>query len=630
MPERKQETESPQNAGFFVGESFSRDFKIETKSTDEGARTVEIAFSSEEPYERVFGVEVLDHQPQSVRLDRLNGGAAVLVNHDSSDQVGVVESARIDSDGKGRAVIRFSKSNRGQEIYQDVQDGIRSLVSVGYRIHKYEVTERDGSADLVRVTDWEPYEVSLVAIPADATVGVGRSDTEKPIETKAHAKETPTMSEKEKAVEQEPAKPAFDVEAEKTRLRTEETRRVDAIRAIADKYDVEELSRQAVSEGWTVPEFNEKALEVIGERNNKARRETKHDGDVDLSAQERKQFSMVRLMDALANPKDRAAQDRAGLELEVSAEARRGFGSEFKCRGEFVPPSLLGFGTRALDTTATDGAELIATDLIGSEYIKVLRNASATLGAGVRMVPGLVGDVQFPRQTSGASSTWLTAEDAEATESEPQFDQVSLTPKDLACYTEVTRRLLQQSTPAVDGIVVEDLVIAQALGIDLAVLHGTGSNGQPTGIASTSGINTVDLAAADPTYAEIVQIIKEVMADNALPMNTATVRWIIEANGWEALSTTPKQGSGVEGNFILGENERIKGYPYTMSNQVTDEQYFFGDWSQVLVGEWGGLEVNVDPYTHSLRGRIRFVTFKTVDVAVRQPTAFCHAHDGIV
>lgn len=630
MPERKQETESPQNAGFFVGESFSRDFKIDQKSADDDTRTVEIAFSSEEPYERYFGVEVLDHQPQSVRLDRLNGGAAVLVNHDSSDQVGVVESARIDSDGKGRAVIRFSKSNRGQEIYQDVQDGIRSLVSTGYRIHKYEVTERDGSADLVRVTDWEPYEVSLVAIPADATVGVGRSDSEKPNETKAHAKETPTMSEKEKADQQEPKTPAFDVEAEKTRLRTEETRRVDAIRAIADKYEVDELGRQAVSEGWDVSEFNEKALEVIGERNNKARRETKHDGDVDLSAKERGQFSMVRLMDALANPKDRAAQDRAGLELEVSAEARRGFGSEFKCRGEFVPPSLLGFGNRALDTTATDGAELIATDLIGSEYIKVLRNASATLGAGVRMVPGLVGDVQFPRQTSGASSTWLTAEDAEATESEPQFDQVSLTPKDLACYTEVTRRLLQQSTPAVDGIVVEDLVIAQALGIDLAVLHGTGSNGQPTGIASTSGINTVDLTAADPTYAEIVQIIKEVMADNALPMNTATVRWIIEANGWEALSTTPKQGSGVEGNFILGENERIKGYPYTMSNQVTDEQYFFGDWSQVLVGEWGGLEVNVDPYTHSLRGRIRFVTFKTVDVAVRQPTAFCHAHDGIV
>ncbi|MCK9563507.1 MAG: HK97 family phage prohead protease, partial [Bacteroidales bacterium] len=140
-----------------TAESFERSYKV--REIDATARTVEIAFSSEEPYERWFGEEVLDHSPQSVRLDRLNGGAAVLVNHDTDDHVGVVESARIDSDKRGRAVIRFSRSERGEEIFQDVQDGIRTLVSVGYRIHKYEVTERKGQSDLVRVLDWEPYEV---------------------------------------------------------------------------------------------------------------------------------------------------------------------------------------------------------------------------------------------------------------------------------------------------------------------------------------------------------------------------------------------------------------------------------------------------------------------------------------
>lgn len=631
MPERKDENQSPPSAGFFVGESYARDFKIEQKAHDEDSRTVEIAFSSEEPYERSFGVEVLDHDPQSVRLDRLNGGAAVLVNHDSYDQVGVVESARIDSDGKGRAVIRFSKSVRGQEIYQDVQDGIRSLVSVGYRIHKYTTTEREGSADLVRVTDWEPYEVSIVAIPADASVGVGRSETppaKKPPETQAHATEESTMSDEVKAVEQEPVKPAVvvDEKAVTDRIRNDETRRIDAIRAVGDKYGLDALARDAISEGTSVEEFNAKALEEVGKQNNQVRAESSHDGDVDLSRNDRKKFSIVRLMDAISNPNDRAAQERARFELEVSAEGQRGFGGDFKCRGEFIPPSVLGYSRDLSAGTATDGAELVATDLLGSEYIKVLRNNSALMGAGMRVVSGLVGNVEMPRQTSAASSTWLSAEDAEATESEPQFDQVSLTPKDLACYTEVTRRLLQQSTPDIDGIVIEDLAIAQALGIDLAVLYGSGSSGQPTGIANTTGINTVDLAAADPTYQEIVQIIKEVMADNAL---MGSPRWILEANGWEALSTTPKQGSGVEGNFILGENDKIKGYDYTLSNQVTDEEYFFGDFSQVVCGEWGGLEINVDPYTHSLRGRVRYVTFKTVDIAVRQPTAFCYAHDGI-
>jgi len=601
-----------------------RSFKVTERMIDEDQRTVEIAFSSEEPYERWFGSEVLDHAPQSVRLDRMNGGAAVLVNHDSSDQVGVVESARVDDDKRGRAVIRFSRSRRGEEIFQDVKDGIRQLVSVGYRIHKYEVTERKGQSDLVRVTDWEPFEASIVAIPADASVGVGRSaDQSTPTSEIIETKES-VMDTKNEVVQDQ--KPSFDVEAERSKVRTEEKVRTDSIRQAADRFHVEDLGRQAISEGWSVSQFQEKALEVVGERNSKARSESTHDGDVDLSAKDRQRFSIVRLMDALSNPNDRAAQKRAAFELEVSAEAQRGFGSDFNCRGEFVPESLLG-GKRNLDaSTATDGAELVADNLLAGSYIEVLRNAMVTANAGMTILPGLVGNVEIPRQTAGAASTWISAENGDATESEPQFDQVTLTPKDLACYTQVTRRLLMQSTPSIEGIVMRDLAIAQALGIDKAVLYGSASSGQPRGLALQTGINTLDLAAADPTYAEIIGMITKVLEDNAL---MGSLRWMISPAGWEALMTTPKQGSGVEGNFILGDNGRIAGYDYNVSNQVTAEEYFFGDFSQVLLGEWGGLEINVDPYTHSLKGQIRYITFKTCDVAVRQPGAFCYAHDGI-
>ena len=121
-------------------------------------------------------------------------------------------------------------------------------------------------------------------------------------------------------------------------------------------------------------------------------------------------------------------------------------------------------------------------------------------------------------------------------------------------------------------------------------------------------------------------MVKEVMADNAL---TGVPQWIIEANGWEALSTTGKQAAGVEGNFILGDTDTIKGYQYGVSNQVTAEDYFFGDFSQVLIGEWGGIEVNVDPYTHSLKGKIRYVMFKTADVAVRHGEHFAFCNDGV-
>lgn len=601
------------------GSKNCRVFQIQRADDGEEKNVVEIAFSSEEPYERWFGTEVLSHEPQSVRLDRLNGGGAVLVNHDHDDQVGVVDSARIDADGKARAVIRFSKSKRGKEIQDDVNDGIRRMVSVGYRIHDYEVTERSDGPDDVLVTDWEPYEVSIVSVPADPTVGVGRSDEninvqpEKPMNDKVIDKAEDTLK-------PEPV----DIGKIQAEARKDEVARINQIRELSETHDLEELGRQAVDEGWKVQDFNNKALEIIGERNNQARVETKHNPDVDLEKKDHERYSFVKLMDALANPNNRAAQQRAALELEVSDAAIEGFGAGFKARGAVVPDSVL---VRDLSAgTATDGAELVATNLLAGSYIDVLRNSSALMGSGMRTLPGLVGDVAIPRQTSAAASTWISAEDGDATESEPQFDQVTMIPKDLACYTEVTRRLFQQSTPAIEGIVRNDLAVAQALGIDLAGLYGSGSSGQPTGVANQTGINTLDLAAADPTYAELVQIVRLVAEDNAL---SGSLRWIIEAHGWEALSTSPKQGSGVEGNFILNDNNRIVGYDYTMSNQVTDEQYFFGDWSQLLMGEWGGLEINVDPYTHSLKGKVRYVTFKTIDLAVRHPEAFCHAHDGI-
>ena len=595
-------------------DDYRRSLQVNRSAIDIEARTVEIAFSSEEPYERYFGIEILDHNPNSVKLDRLMSGAAVLVNHDHSDQVGVVESARVDDDRVGRATIRFSKSQRGQEIFQDVQDGIRKLISVGYQINKYEVTEREGAANEVRVTDWEPFELSVVPVPADATVGVGRS-------IKDEVVEMPEEIKQDKKQEK-----TFDEAKYKEQLRTEEKKRCDAIRSLADKHDLDELGRQAVDEDWKVEDFKSEVLKKIGERNVKARSKSQHDGDVDLTKKEKLRFSISKLMYAVANPNDRQAQQRAGFELEAGDAAAKEFGSDFNVRGVFVPPSVLGYSRDLTAGGATNGAELVATNLLAGNYIEVLRNASSIMQAGATMLPGLVGNVAIPRQTAGASSTWISTEDGDAAESEASFDQVPLTPKDLACYTEVTRRLFQQSTPAIEGIVMRDLTIAQALGMDLAGLYGTGSGGQPPGVSVQAGINTLDLAAADPTYAEIVEIIKLVVEDNAL---TGMPRWLIEANGWGALSTTPKQPSGNEGNFILGDNDRIKGYEYVMSNQVRPEEYFFGDFSQVLIGEWGGLEINVDPYTHSLKGKVRYVTFKTADVAVRHPEAFCYAHNGI-
>ncbi len=119
------------------------------RALDTEARTVELAFSSEEPCERWWGVEVLDHSTSSIRLGRLMQGGAVLMDHDTRDQVGVVESVRIDADRVARAVVRFGRSVRASEVFQDVIDGIRRNVSVGYMVHNAVLVEkRDGCRGL--------------------------------------------------------------------------------------------------------------------------------------------------------------------------------------------------------------------------------------------------------------------------------------------------------------------------------------------------------------------------------------------------------------------------------------------------------------------------------------------------
>ena len=623
-----QTRKEPPEGGFFSSEKLTRELRFEAPVVSSESRTIELAFSSEAPVERSFGSEVLDHDAESVRLDRLNDGAAVLVNHDPDDVVGVVESARVDGDRMGRATIRFGNSARAQEIFQDVQDGIRRLVSVGYRINGYDITERSGDTDMVRVTDWTPYEISIVSIPADTNVGIGRTEetpVSEPIETKREEPEMDNSTVVESPLVE--TVPAFDVEAERSKVRTEEKRRTDAIRDIAGRYPgLEEASREAIESGESVDAFNARALEIIGEQNSKARAASQHDGEVDLSKKERKEYSLVRLMEAISNPKDNAAQRRAAFELEVSVEAQRNFGAGFNCRGEFVPTSLL-TGERVMLAGASPATELVGTDHMASMYIDALRNSSSAMAAGVTYLSGLVGNVDIPRMVAGVTSTWISAEDGDATEDQATFDQVVLSPKDLACYTEVSRRLLQQSAPSIEGIVRSDLAIAQALGIDKAVLYGTGTSGQPTGIANQTGVGSATFAAAVPTYAELVDMVATVKGAN-YPVSSLT--WLINAAMWGSMMTTPKQTTGNEGNFVMDVGtSTMVGHPVIVSEQVNDGDVILGDFSQVLLGEWGGLEINVDPYTHSLKGRVRYVTFKTVDVAVRHPEAFVVGNDGV-
>lgn len=250
------------------GTQQNRSFSIERAHINDDSRTVELAFSSETPYDRWWGREILDHSSNSIRLGRLKGGAPLLSDHNNSikSQIGVVESVSIGNDRIGRAVVRFGKGAADDEIYQKVQDGIIRNVSVGYIIHKAVMEEENkDSLDVYRVTDWEPLEISLVAVPADSSVGVGRSLDDSPI---INFNEGKKMAETQETVEKN-TDALQVVKDQAKRDLDKEKRRVTDILALGKEYsdyDGVDLAQRAISDEKSVEDFQKELLLKIKER----------------------------------------------------------------------------------------------------------------------------------------------------------------------------------------------------------------------------------------------------------------------------------------------------------------------------------------------------------------------------
>ncbi|MFA5941422.1 MAG: phage major capsid protein [Sinimarinibacterium sp.] len=615
-----------------------RAFRIDRATAQEEARTVELAFSSEEPYERWWGIEILDHATTSVRLGRLNNGGAALVGHDTRDHVGVVVRSWIGDDKKGRALVRFGKSQYAQEIYQDVLDGIRTLVSVGYWIHELKLESTKDDVDSYRVTDWEPLEVSFVSIPADPTVGVGRAATNEPTHPVRILKGRPTMEPEVKDKAPAPAAPtAADLHAATNTARDSEVARIREITAIGKQFDQAELAAKMVDEGRSAEEMRK---EVLARIQKKAETDKGKASEIGLNEREVQRFSFVRLMNALANPQDKRAQEAAGYEREVSTAAAAKAGKAPS--GFFVPVDILrspglGMGRDALFEsfmrnlvqrdltvgTSTAGGHTVGTDLLASSFIDLLRKRMALQSVGATVLRDLVGNIAIPRQTAGATAYWV-AESGAPTEGQQAVDQVTMSPKTVGAYTDYSRKLLIQSSIDVEAFVRNDLTKVIGLALDLSGLYGLGSGNQPTGVKNQSGINTVDFAAAAPTFVEVVQLETEVASDNA---DIGSLAYLINAVGRGGLKTTEKASS--TGQFIWEQGNTVNGYPTVVSNQVASGDFWFGNWADLVIGMWSGLDIMVDPYTGSTSGTVRIVALQDVDIAVRHPESFCRGNNTL-
>jgi len=613
-----------------AGDKFERKEVTDFKNVK--SRTFEFPFSSEYPVKRYFGNEILSHDEGAADLSRLNDGGAVLFNHDMNKPIGVVESARIDSETKrGYAKIRFSRNKFASEILEDVKDGILRGISFGYQINDIDETE-----DGMLARSWSVHELSVVTVPADPTIGFGRSliepsqgnsismEDKSPLEEINSAVETasPSVRTMEESTKQETAVDTaeaveIDIKAEVQRAIDENNARTASITSLCrefGKYGAEELADSLIRGNKSPEEAKAAILDLVKNKaevsNSPIRSTDMTTNDVGLDQKEIKQFSFLRALNALANPTDRAAQEAAAFEREVSDAASKKY--EKPANGILVPNEVL---RRDLNVgTATAGGNLVPTELLAGSFIDILRKRMAVMATNPTMLTGLSGNVSIPRMTS-TSTAYFVGESGAPTESQQAFDQVNMTPKTIGAFVDYSRRLLLQSSIDVEAMIRDDIAKVIATKLDNAAIYGSGSSNEPLGIKDTTGVGTSTITTFG-TFAEYIALETDVAAANA---DVANMYYLINASARGALKSTEKATN--TGQFVF-ENNEINGYPAIVSNQLANNDVLFGDFSQFVIGMWSGLDLTVDPYANATSGSVRIIALQDVDFAVKQPTAF--------
>lgn len=596
--------------------------------------TITFPLSSEEPYRRYRGAEVLVHDEASCDLTWLNSGNAPLLdNHNRWDgvraQIGVITKAWLDN-RRLYVAVKFSSRPEVEAIRKDVVDGILRNVSVGYEVIETVTNELD---DTYRVTKWKPFEASFVPVPADTTVGIGRSATAA-TPTEAHMPDPVLEAPKPGEVRTMPG-----VQTEAQRGAALETA-LNEVRALASTHNVGNLGEayiEAAVRGGAVPSIEifrgivrSKLPEGVALRNT----------DIGLTDKQKRQFSILKVARSMADWAGKAEIEDASFEMEAMNAARVEADKDGrKASGMFtLPTDLMGSwgdfevdgvrsaAIRAAIGTGAGGQNILDTSHLADRFIDNLRNQSSVLRAGATMLPGLDSNVEIPGGNANNAAAWLASEDANVAESNPTFRKITLAPKDLGSYVDLTRRMLQQSTIALEAYIRRQITDGITLEIDRAALYGSGASGQPTGLNATAGIGSVAFAATAttgiPTRDELINMGKLIAATNR---GTQSLSWISNSDMVGDLQKTKVDaGSGI---FLMGDSaDRLIGRRFIESNQVplgpTLNDVWLGYWQDMLIGMWGSLDLDRDLAAKFLSGGVRLRGIQTVDVAVQRVGSF--------
>lgn len=689
----------------------------DTKSAD-GLLRLRLSVSSEDPYLRDSGwedpwLETLGHNPGEVDLVRLNDGAPVLANHDRRTAtgntplaaIGAIEKAWLDGK-KLMADVALSGREALADLRADIAAGLVRNVSIGYRINERVLTRAANGqrADEYRVTSWTPFEISLVDIPADATVGLGRSadgqtehyrviplaaaaSAEAKNDAPAHptpqaaqqtppAEGNPTRSTPMPEANTAPAATTAVADRTDNRHQTDpiaaERARIASITAVGRQWKLAELADKAIEDGTSLENFNARVLDAI---KGSGQLRAAEDPAIGMSQKDVGNFSFAKAILAAHDPQN--ARNIAGFELECSRAAQdkrdkidpsrehavtipvdvllSGIGLSARQASQAIAMMVDGssresgmragrLGQRDLVVgTASAGGNLVATELLGSSFIELLRNAMVLDRLGITMLTDLNGNIAIPSQTGAATGYWV-AENVAPTESQQALGQLLLAPKTVGAFCDFSRKLLIQSSISVEAFIRADLAAVIARMIQRGALSGAGSGGEPLGILNTSGVGSVAGGAngAAPTYAHMTGLQAAVGLANGDDgpgafLTNSKVKYTLQNTqvfaGTNGMPVFADPASNSADGRIAGSPALITNtIPYNLTKGSASgicSAVVYGVWRQLILALWGGLDVMLDPYTGSAAGTRRVVALQDVDVGCRQVGAFATMKDAL-
>lgn len=575
----------------------------------------EIAFSSEQPYQRRFWDEqnqemvvldeILVHTPEAVDLSRLNNNAPLLFNHIFDNHIGVVCNARIDADNVGRATVRFSKHGTlANDIRNKVIEGTMEKISVGYDIKEYHIDYTKGQ---LIVTKWAPFEISFVTVPADDSVGLNRSLNT--ITVNLEAKRDMTKEQIEEIKEEQEAAPVEEEKTEEVAERSEEDE--EEIRAIARELNIddEELKRALAIKDMTPEAFRTKALNnlVNAQRNNEQQiKDSKMEKTFDLN-------NVIRsLVDGAALGANEAEYSAmaAGAAMQRGRAARGG--------SVFVPAAAM--RAASAGNTKADLTAITDEKLMTESYIEMLMPESVLGRLGVTVYSGLNSPTAIPKMTkSSVDAFGFVDENGAAPESKAEFANVKLSPKTFAGGNPISRQSLK-TVPGIATLITDHINKAVRIKLEQLILSDKANDRGPAGLVKQLvDANRVTKKAAF-SYKDFL---KEIAALTDAGVPAQAIKFAMSGATAAELESTLKD-NGVSGYII--ENGKLAGYEVVTSGVIPADHIVLGDFSGITIGEWGGLELDMDLTTYRDRGAVVPRIFVDLDYVVAQPEALKVLH----